>query len=294
MKIQAITRQNGAGLSKDVEVLREAFSDHIVDFTPWDRPRMKGQWAINFHLELVNPDQLRTAAGNVLVPNPEWFNTSWLRYMDRFDVVVAKTHDTDEIFRKYHKNVVYTGWTSPDPACVVDYSNPRVLHVAGKSIMKGTQQVIEAARQLPEIHFDLVVDVVPKGLPNNITAHQHPTPEQLCALRLAPIHLQPSTYEGFGHVLNEGRAMGALLITTDAGAMAEIVTTQYGFLVPPSHHKPKDLAVEQVPDVERMVEAIRIASDSVKEYGAVLGGRAREAYQADRLKFHERINEVIR
>ena len=41
MRIQAITRNNGFGLTKDIQVLREVFEPlgHTVDFTSWDRPR---------------------------------------------------------------------------------------------------------------------------------------------------------------------------------------------------------------------------------------------------------------
>lgn len=294
MRIQAITRDNGAGLSKDVQVLREALTGHEIDVTPWDRPRRSGRWNWNFHLELVNPSHIPSGTFNALVPNAEWFDGTWIKHLARFDVVLAKTRDCEAIFRPLHRNVVYTGWTSPDPRCEVDYQAPGMVHIAGRSIMKGTPQVIEAMRRVPDLHLDLVMDAPPKGLPDNITPHKRITDEALCALRRKPIHVQPSTYEGFGHVINEGRAMGALIVGTAEGTGCEILSADYAVLCPTGITRRKALAMEQIPDIDALAECMRIASANVAQHGATWGERAKAAYQRERQEFHERINALVK
>lgn len=294
MRIQVISRDNGAGLTKDVQVVREAFPDSVVDFTKWDKPRTSGRWDVNIHLELVNPAHLPSAMNNVLVPNPEWFETSWIKSLDRFDMVIAKTRSTEAVFSALHRNVVYTGWTTPYLDCEVDYSVPRMVHVAGKSIMKGTPQVVEAMRLVPDLSLDLVVDKPLKGLPPNIRQHHQPSNEQLCELRRAPIHVQPSTYEGFGHVLNEARMAGAVLVSTLGDTGCEIAGQDYSILCPTAGKRRKALVMECLPDVPSLADCLRIAHDHLFTHGREWGGRAKRAYQQDRDEFHERIRAAIR
>ena len=294
MKIQAITRDNGAGLTKDVQVLREALPGAEVDMTPWDRPRTAGKWNWNFHLELLNPAHLYSGGVNALVPNPEWFDMRWIQHLQRFDVILAKTKDCQRIFEQYHKNVVYTGWTSPDPGCTVDYQRIEAVHIAGKSIMKGTPQVIEAARKVPELTIHVVIDKPMKYAPPNVVQHSSITDEQLCELRTRAIHLQPSTYEGFGHVVNESRAMGAVIVTTADEPMRELVTPAYALLCPVSQTRHKALATEQIPDVNVLAECLRIAAANCTEHGPKWGALARADYEQRRKEFHERINALVK
>jgi glycosyltransferase involved in cell wall biosynthesis len=46
------------------------------------------------------------------------------------------------------------------------------------------------------------------------------------------MHVCPSVREGFGHYLNEARAVGALVVTVDHPPMNELVRPQHGLLVP--------------------------------------------------------------
>jgi glycosyltransferase involved in cell wall biosynthesis len=48
------------------------------------------------------------------------------------------------------------------------------------------------------------------------------------------IHLCPSMIEGFGHYINEARALGRLAVTTDLAPMNELVDDQSGFVIPAS------------------------------------------------------------
>jgi glycosyltransferase involved in cell wall biosynthesis len=48
----------------------------------------------------------------------------------------------------------------------------------------------------------------------------------------ASLHVCPSVREGFGHYLNEARAVGALVVTVDHPPMNELIRPGMGLLVP--------------------------------------------------------------
>jgi hypothetical protein len=50
--------------------------------------------------------------------------------------------------------------------------------------------------------------------------------------RSSGVHLCPSREEGFGHYINEARAMGALVMTTNWAPMNDMVQEHFGVLIP--------------------------------------------------------------
>src|SRR3989344_1923248 len=46
------------------------------------------------------------------------------------------------------------------------------------------------------------------------------------------VHLCPSREEGFGHYINEARALGALVMTTNWAPMNDLVQDHFGVLIP--------------------------------------------------------------
>jgi hypothetical protein len=294
MRIQVLTRANGFGLSKDIQVLKEALSEHEVTFTPYDKPlrNLKDRFHYNIHLELLNSAQFATGRVNVMVPNPEWFNPQWISSLRGVDMILAKTRDTERIFKNLHGKVEFIGWTSPQVSGTVDYTTPRVVHIAGESISKGTEQVIEAAKMLPDIPFTVVVKRK-VDTPANVTIYTVADDQLVAQIRTAPIHCQPSTYEGFGHVINESRSMGAIVVTTAASPMDELVDASYALSAPACSTRPMRLASEQVVCADSLAECIQIAATACPKYGELWGNRAKEAYKTQRAEFTKRINELI-
>lgn len=297
MRIQVITRDNGFGLTKDIQVLREALEPegHEVVFTPWDRPRMGAKFHWNIHLELLNPIQLRQPGTHVFVPNPEWMQQEYPRYFSSIDLILAKTRDCEAIMRPLHGDVRYVGWTSPDPHSRVNFDKPMIVHAAGDSAAKGTQAVIEAMAMAPEARAIVIWKKQVKGrLPENVQLiGGHIPQERFAQLREAPIHLCPSSYEGFGHYVNEARAMGAVIITTNAAPMNELITDQFGYLASVCSTRTTHAAKEQhvCPDV--LAQCIRSAWGNVMEFGPTWGKRAREVYERERTVFTDAIRAIL-
>lgn len=228
MKLALISNDNGWGLSKDTQLLTTLLANqHAVTFQQWDAPRGRGRYDINLHLELVGSKHFRSANQNWLIPNQEWFLESWLRSKGRFTRTLSKTKYGVNVFKDLgFRNVEFLGFTTAD---VYLPDVPRAfefIHVAGNSRFKGTRAVINAwlaHPHWPVLHlFNVWADLEIEA--KNIDYHFGKVSEK--DLRYyqnrSMFHIQPSKAEGFGHVLWEGLAVGAVVITTNAPPMAEI------------------------------------------------------------------------
>ena len=120
MKINIYTALNGVGLERDYNILKQIFeaAGHIVDYS--DYPHRKGfdghrpgRADIAYHLEIPRFDLIGMSGQNVMIPNPEWFETAWLSKLNQFNIIYAKTRDCERIFKNYN-NIVFTSFTSLD------------------------------------------------------------------------------------------------------------------------------------------------------------------------------------
>ncbi len=290
MRVQLISTNNGLGLTKDVEILRSLLvaisGEHMeVVFTDWrdiTRQTPKKYYDHNIFLELVNPAFFPEAHSNIMVPNPEWFMREWMPSIKAFDQVWAKTKDAERIFRGLHKNVVPMGWTSPDRMDASVERKKALLHVAGGSSAKGTAQVLDAMRSLPKYHLTMVARKPWANVPRNVTVVERMTDAELIeAMNAHMIHLCPSSYEGFGHYINEARSVGAVVITTAAEPMTDLVTSATGFGASVGLVTVQNLAQHKHVDASSLAVCIAAAMEAPEAILAKIGGRARRAYDAD-------------
>jgi len=107
------------------------------------------------------------------------------------------------------------------------------------------------------------------------------------------VHVCPSEVEGFGHTLMEAMSCGAVLITTGAPPMDELVTPEEGFLVPHVSTAPMGAGIRFMVDEGELAETVaRVwATDaSVRER---LRRAARAKYESGRALFHQRLASTI-
>lgn len=292
MRVQLISKDNGVGLSHDVRVMeiavRAAYPDAEVVFCDWQTPH-KGQRAdINVFLELLSASFLHLARRNVYVPNPEWYYSHlWGAALPRVTEVWAKTRDCEAIFQRLHRRVKYSGWTSEVAPSKGERMEKRLLHVAGASSAKGTQQVIDAVAGLPDVRITLITRQERKEVP--LCVDQVVNPSDAARERYQRthrIHLCPSTYEGFGHYINEARAMGAVVITTNAPPMNEMITRETGFGAPVALTSRQNMAVHQHVDAVALRHLVTSALNAPEEVLSIIGRRAQAAYLRERAEFH--------
>jgi hypothetical protein len=181
------------------------------------------------HLEVV--DDRYFGKKNVLVPNQEWFMRRWLKRLNKFDAILCKSRYAYEIFKNYHKNVKYTSFTSID--CYIECNKViECFHASGKSTAKGTHYLknIWETNRYPPIH---IVSKHLESLAVNsdcILTYPFLQEKEFNFLRNKfLIHIYPSQVEGFGHIINEAKSCGAIVITTDYPPMNELIDN---FLIP--------------------------------------------------------------
>jgi Glycosyl transferases group 1 len=194
---------------------------------------------------------------------------------------------------------VVTGWSSTDigpPAPRERRDFASFLHIRGVSRHKQTDIALETWRANPDFPPLRVLTqeriAVPAALASagnvEVITGTFPAAELSEAQRLHGIHLCPSAAEGFGHTLNEARAAGAVLVTTDAPPMRDLATADAtGFLVPV---RPGDVTAlrrsRRFPiRAEALADVVRQVTRTPPARLQEMGRAARARYDQDGLAF---------
>ena len=265
----------------------------------------------------ANPPLLTRALARhvVYVPNIEWIFPTDEAVMrsGALDAVLIKTRHALSIFRglpsarNLEGATHFVGWTSRDPGFnSAERKDLEFLHAAGSSVQKGTDALVEAWLQRPDLPSLTVTAFAqaPIRLPStlfaahNLRLHLAPlAPERFRDLQQsAAVHICPSVAEGFGHSINEARATGAVVVTTSAPPMNELVEDGWnGFLVPVrlENARPYRLSTAYVATGPDILEAVaRCLALSAPERLA-MGGRARAAFEAGQRHFNTSIANFL-
>jgi glycosyltransferase involved in cell wall biosynthesis len=301
MRIQLISKENGLGLSHDMQVLRSALvgisgASMQVTSTDWQaKPSAPGTFDVNIFLELLNPAHYRSAKRNILVPNPEWFVREWRQHLSGLTQVWAKTRDCERIFQGLHRDVKYTGWSSFDMHDPTVERRKALLHVAGGSSAKGTAAVLEAMRMLPDLALTMISSRPIASPPENVTVLGRQDAAELKRLMNEhAVHVCPSSYEGFGHYINEARSVGAVIISTAAAPMDELVGGEYGLLAGVASRGWQNLATHSHVDPEALAKCMQSAMACPLPLLVELGAHAREQYLADGKAFENNLIGLLK
>lgn len=199
------------------------------------------------HLENIHPHYINPSCPNWLIPNQEWFRPERIPYLTDIDMVLCKTFTAKECFQAYHRNVQYLGFSTPvaqhrDEWELPEKNSSRILHIAGANRLKGTEVVLAAWKQNPQWPRLMLVannPYIDHQVPTNVELKSSISDEDLQVLwREADIVVAPSEVEGYGQVLAEAMIYGAVIITTDAPPMNELVNDDRGYLIPYSETMP--------------------------------------------------------
>ena len=211
-------------------------------------------------LEHIVPEWLDVSSTTTLfMPNQEML-TEWdVKNINRMDKVLCKTNYA---FNMMPSNKIYTKMTSVCNTNNAKKDFNMCVHFAGSSFMKGTRSLLEtwinnngflnvnpAAHLLVTFNVERMFDkdgvvdfwsslnpVVTKvNMGRLITCEKHGNIYMVKRLndadfnyfsKKAGIRIQPSITEGYGHVINEGRCVKSVVITTNFPPMNEIITDE--------------------------------------------------------------------
>ena len=130
--------------------------------------------------------------------------------------------------------------------------NPRiqnVLFVGHVQPEKGVPELLEAAKEFPDIHFSLVgpvkENIMDLHIPANVELCGPKQHRAVCdMLHSSDLFLFPSHTEGFSMALAEAMASGLPVIATDVGANRDMLENNGGIIIP-------------VCNVDAMIQAIK-------------------------------------
>ena len=228
MNVTIIGKNNNGGLEKDRLVLTSLLEQQgiTVDFRDLQEDFMPLglDTDVCIHLEIVDMQYMGKV--NVFIPNQEWFYIEWLPYLDKFDAVFCKSMYAYEIFSHYHQQVIYTGFTSID-CYEVGEKVMEGFHASGSSRAKGSRYLVDALEGYSRSRFHITSSFIHEAPFVNERIVFHGTLPEVAfnALRnRCLLHIYPSLVEGFGHAINEAKAVGAVVLTTGQAPMSELVT----------------------------------------------------------------------
>jgi glycosyltransferase involved in cell wall biosynthesis len=329
LRIRLIGKDNGVGLSRDLELLDEVLRACGCELTlrvcdrrdrrhrrskllalvalvrtlPSVRGRNRAQapYDVNIMFEHAWPQFLHEARCNVIIPNPEWFDLRDARFLGAFDQVWAKTAATEQVFAARHPGCVQIGFDSRDRYLPEVERTPQFLHVAGKSPLKGTVRLLQLWQRHPEWpRLTLVQDKTPENdanfilAPNIVRMNGYVPDEELRELQNSHrFHLCTSEAEGWGHYIVEAMSTGAVTITCDSAPMNELIDAGRGLLVATQageRHNLVRLAPFQEAALEQAVQ--RALAQSAPQLEAT-GRAARDWFLANKGGFAGRVQRAI-
>lgn len=299
-------RTNGAGLDRDAAVLTEALNSCGVEVKcpPWKDPRAALSRGFSadaaFHLERVGPWWWRhKACRHFLIPNQERFPHRLIGKLGRIDQVLCKSRHAEEIFGRLHPRVRFIGFTSPDlwlDEPMPDYS--RFLHLAGRSTLKNTDLLLKLWANHPEWPRLTLIqhpDNAPKSVPENVDLISRVVPDsELRAMQNAHgIHLCPSLSEGWGHYIVEAMSCAAVVVTTDAPPMNELIDADRGLKVSVLRSEPRHLGRNFFADPAALESVIQSVITMTEQDKQALGAAARRWFEKNQLEFQSRLAAVL-
>lgn len=299
MKINLITHDNGVGLTQDVSVLKGILKGHDCKFVEIHHAKLAPRADVNVFFELLNPALYQFARANVYFPNPEWF---WFnKDLKGIDLVLAKTRDSERIFKSLGCVVLYTSFTSRDLLDRGVVEKARVyLHLAGQSETKGTAATYQAWADNPD--FPTLFFCKTKGYEPYSGKHDNIVP---CFQRLQPnrvntlinkcaFHVCCSEYEGFGHYIWEAKSAGGIIITTDGAPMSDFVTDGDGFRVKVSHHKRQNYGMLSVVDRVDLARVVKRTMALSSEEISAMSLKSRQGWEENDAYFRNIISETFK
>jgi glycosyltransferase involved in cell wall biosynthesis len=323
--VNLIVRSNGAGLTRDMQLLAGILRGAGYDVTVtqlghrsrlsnrlrrlharvrrlvrgWMHGELNARYDINIMLEHVRADLFQQAHRNVLIPNPEWFKPEWRSELPRFDRIFAKTRHAERIFGELGCKLSYIGFTSEDCRVPDVPRQPGFFHGPGRSGNKGTLPLIELWSRHPQWPTLTIVwrrkrvEIPP--LPANVRLIREFMEEKtLRRLQNAhAFHLCPSQTEGYGHSLVESLSLGAVTITVDGEPMNELVTPERGVLAAAHAAGTQELATLYDFDAEAMAAAVDRCLAMSEDERARLGASARQWFEHNDRAFRQRFLDAV-
>ena len=308
LEIALLHHAQRMGVSLDIQQLRLPWQFYYRDDpVRFDRLKITERPdAIIFLVNIIVSDPpIDPSIPRILIPNPEWTVARTERLLGAIDQVWHKSRFSQHRLAAKLPNAQHhhLGFTSIDPGIKVQ-GYRSFAHFRGKSITRHSREVLAVwARnpRFPELKsqfyqegpdtFEFAEWLSWKNVA--VRAGRLADDEYFQVLSAHGVHLCTSAAEGFGHYINEARAMSAVAVVLDAAPMNELIDSDCGVLLKPSGERPLKLGTHyqlSEAELERGVGAVLALSDSDLE---ALGHNARRRFLAGREQFLDRMGPLF-
>ncbi|MBU2641674.1 MAG: glycosyltransferase [Gammaproteobacteria bacterium] len=235
----------------------------------------------------------------ILIPNQEWMRPLTTQLIRNCHEIWCKTRYAEHVYRERGFATRHIGFSSRDqylPEVAKDYT--ACVHIPGRSELKGTATLLKVWKRHPE-------------WPTLTVITRHPYLRQHCAANIeivtdfldpgslqmvmnrSGIHICPSETEGFGHYISEALSTKAVVITTHAPPMNELVQEDFGFLAESARRIPIEYGERFQVGEESLEQAIARALALTHPEKARMGNLARDSFLANRAQFETRFLQAI-
>ncbi len=243
----------------------------------------------------------------IFIPNPEWTTKEIQKRASLYiDIFLHKTKYSIEKFKDTFPNAshFYLGFTSIDPGVLVkDYS--KFSHFRGKSKTRNSQSILniwQNNQSFPRLFFqaygiDIGVHLNGWLKQSNLSLHLNYFNKHLDyfeALTNAGVHLCTSQMEGFGHYINESRAMAAFVVTINGSPMNELIDNNSGFLIDANEKISFNLGVKYLISEDSLLNSLQKVIDIPLHIRKEMGLLSRERFLLDDKIFEDNLHIFLR
>nr|WP_240147976.1 glycosyltransferase [Luteibacter yeojuensis] len=253
-------------------------------------------------LEHVHTAYLPLARRNAFIPNPEWLSRRDRRHLRRFDAILCKTAIARDTFAAQGLPVHLIGFQSIDCRREGVVRDRTFLHLAGASRMKGTERLLDVWRRHPEWPTLHVLQAPSTAIPDRPAAaanldHRVTYVDDIETIRRLQnahaFHVCLSEAEGWGHYIVEAMSCGAVVLTTDAAPMNELVRPDRGLLVAAHECGTLNLSALWRFDEAALEACVEHAAGMSDDELRRLGDAARAWYASNQAGFTERLRGAV-
>lgn len=245
----------------------------------------------------------------IFIPHPEIIVPGTLPLLAKIDHFWHKTRLSEAAFKNIAPQAahLFTGFTSTDPEVLVK-GYTHFAHFRGKAANRHSTALLNVWRSNPhypqlkyhfyqelsaswEEPFDFTEWLSCRNI--RIMAGKIDKKTYYEELSECGLHLCLSGVEGFGHYINEARAMGAVAIVIDAPPMNEFIDPSCGILIKPVASEEMGLVRRHLiteREIKSAVDRIITLSEAALED---LGKSARKKYLAERQLFYDRCGFLL-
>ena len=251
-----ILQNTTKGLLRDASIIKVFFEKNniLTDIHYYKNPLLKKKYTFLLFIEHIIPSYIKDIQHkySIYVPNIEQLVEWDIENLKNIQYVFCKTKQTYDYFKPI-SNAIYTKFVSSnDYRENIEKDTYTIGHFIGTSPYKNTKLVLECWIEnncFLDIHEDIQLIVAKRFslwskidrelqkyvestftkkentyVYKNITIHDFLSEKEYSVLtNQVAIHICPSMVEGYGHYINEARAKKAVVFTTNAPPMNELI-----------------------------------------------------------------------